>query len=922
MPVFGSAVPVEPAAGAVGGAVPAVPVPPEDVEPGPPRSGVWLSPEPAVPVAVDEPPPEPCVPDDWVEPNGSWYWLSPAPPWASAGAGAESSAADSSSAGRRVRDIAAKRSPSGRPDRLARGVTFTGGMPSPVEANSLHILVLTDRDWTHPHGGGLGTSLRNQLACWASWGHRVTMIAGGHAGAPGVERPSERLEIHRMGTRRTILPRAAWATWRGLGRDADVVLEVIDGTAFFTPLWPWLRAPRVALVHRVHRDRAGELRPRSRVGALLAERLPLKVLYRGTQVLTISRATRDDLTALGVPPGAIHVAYPGVEAGRFARTTPRAERPTMLQIGRLEDGRVQVALDVLAATPAAVLEIAGTGDRRARLEREIERRGLGDRVAIHGFVEEDRKAELYGRAWLNLAASAAPSSCMTVLEAASCGTPSAALRLGCHAESIVDGETGILAVDRGELAVAVRDLMADRDRVERLGESARARARGFTWERASEANLGVLADAAAGSRPRLREALAGSDTAKAAGLAAATLGNNAIQLLFTIVFTRLLGATDYGSLAAAISAFLILLVAGSAVQVAAARETALGALGTGGRLAGTLASWNERLLVVLVATTAGAALLRVQLASVIGVPEHVWAAAAVLPTGVLWMALSLQRGVLQGLHAYARVGSSIVAEGVGRLAFALVLVAAGAGVTGAYLGTPLTFAVTSAWLALVLRRRLGPPAGTHPPRSLSGLIGENWAPVLGLTLLAVLQNVDVIVVKHQIGGAAAGSYAAAAVAAKAVVWVAIGIGLHLLPEATRRSASGLDPRPVLLRALGIGAIVAVPALLVFATLPRLLLRVAFGPDLTQASSALVVLGAAMTLLAVAYLTVQYMIALGRRSFLWVLGIVALVEPFVLTTGSFSLLSFAAIVLGAQCVAASGVLALSLRGRRAATAAAH
>ena len=47
-----------------------------------------------------------------------------------------------------------------------------------------------------------------------------------------------------------------------------------------------------------------------------------------------------------------------------------------------------------------------------------------------------------------------------------------------------------------------------------------------------------------------------------------------------------------------------------------------------------------------------------------------------------------------------------------------------------------------------------------------------------------------ILVKRQIGGDAAGAYAAAAVAAKAVVWVAIGIGLYLLPEATRAARHG------------------------------------------------------------------------------------------------------------------------------------
>ena len=73
----------------------------------------------------------------------------------------------------------------------------------------------------------------------------------------------------------------------------------------------------------------------------------------------------------------------------------------------------------------------------------------------------------------------------------------------------------------------------------------------------------------------------------------------------------------------------------------------------------------------------------------------------------------------------------------------------------------------------------------------------------------------------------------------------------------------------------------------------------------------------MTVLACAYLTVQYMLALGRTSFLWVLGVVALIEPFLLSAGTFSLLSYAAVVLALQCAAALGVLLLALRlsGRR-------
>ncbi len=159
----------------------------------------------------------------------------------------------------------------------------------------------------------------------------------------------------------------------------------------------------------------------------------------------------------------------------------------------------------------------------------------------------------------------------------------------------------------------------------------------------------------------------GSDTAQAAGLASAALGANLLALLFTVVFARLLGASDYGSLAALLSTYIILSVPGSALQVAAARETAMGRLGRGGAVAATVAHWMHRLTLITLASAVIGVLAREPLATAIGV-EETWAAAAIPVTGCAWVLLCVMRGVLQGLHAYRPVGLSIIGEATGRLA--------------------------------------------------------------------------------------------------------------------------------------------------------------------------------------------------------------------------------------------------------------
>ena len=391
-----------------------------------------------------------------------------------------------------------------------------------------------------------------------------------------------------------------------------------------------------------------------------------------------------------------------------------------------------------------------------------------------------------------------------------------------------------------------------------------------------------------------------TDMAKAAGLAAAQIVATVAALGLTVTFARELGTVDYGSLARMFAILVIILVPGSALQVATVREAALGRMGHDAQCAATLRRWIRGLLAIFFAVTVGSILLRVQLAQAMSV-NQVWGAALVLPTGALFMVVAVQRGVLQGLRSYRPVGISLVGEQIVRLLLGLGLIAAGGAVTGAFAGTALAVVAMALALQLVLHRRLGRPAGTPALSKLRHLVSTNRVPIIALTLFAVVQNVDVVVVGHTLSSDDSGAYAVASIAAKGIVWVSIGLGLFLLPEATRGIAAGRDMRHLLLRTLGMLSLVAIPMVAVYAVAAEPLLRAVFGGKAPLAAGALPWLGLAMSLLACSYLSVQFLFARHHWRFVWFLAAAAIAEPVALLVGGDNLSSVAAIIVVANAL---------------------
>ncbi len=148
-------------------------------------------------------------------------------------------------------------------------------------------------------------------------------------------------------------------------------------------------------------------------------------------------------------------------------------RPYYLLVTRLESYKgPQVALEAFRGWQGdADLVIVGTGT----MAGELKRRAAGDpRIRFLDYVAPGSLESLYARARALLAPSVWPEmGNQTVLQAASCGTPTLASRTGCLPELVEENGSGLMFEGAAGLAGALERIRDDDLRRE-LGEKARA----------------------------------------------------------------------------------------------------------------------------------------------------------------------------------------------------------------------------------------------------------------------------------------------------------------------------------------------------------------------------------------------------------------------------------------------------------------
>lgn len=227
---------------------------------------------------------------------------------------------------------------------------------------------------------------------------------------------------------------------------------------------------------------------------------------RVAHTVVLNDDIREVFASKGVAHDALSVIPNGVDVRRFAdpdlaeldeirRACGFDDGPVVLFVGTVMprkgvDDLVRAAAELVGERGHTDVQfvVAGEddldGEYVERLEAMIAEAGVGDHVTLTGFVPGEWLPQLYARADVFAMPSREEGFGMTVTEAMAAGTPVVATRVGGVPDLVDENEQGFLVEPNahGALADAIAELLADRDRAERMAARSRERARRYAWE--------------------------------------------------------------------------------------------------------------------------------------------------------------------------------------------------------------------------------------------------------------------------------------------------------------------------------------------------------------------------------------------------------------------------------------------------------
>ena len=344
--------------------------------------------------------------------------------------------------------------------------------------------------------------------------------------------------------------------------------------------------------------------------------------------------------------------------------------------------------------------------------------------------------------------------------------------------------------------------------------------------------------------------------------------------LFNLILGRWLGPADFSDLSIIVTLFLIVIFLTATLQTITARFAAVhtsdGDEEKIARLRETMLRWAWQIGgIILLVFALGAKFWQHFFHTQSALPFVIFAAG--LP---FYLAQGVNRGILQGQTRFKALALSYQAEMWTRLLFGIGFAYIGWGVEGGVAGLSLSFIAT--WYASHYANRAIPKMPAIPVSEQKELLAYSGGVSVAYLSQILINNSDILIIKHFFSPEDAGQYAALALIGRVIFFATWAVVTTLFPIVAQKHQRG--ERHAHLLGLGLGLVVLVSSVTISASyfFPELIVSILFGKAYLVMAPLLWLYAVATSLYALANVIVNYQLSIGKStsSYIALLGGIA------------------------------------------------
>lgn len=367
----------------------------------------------------------------------------------------------------------------------------------------MNILVLSWRDPKHPLAGGAEQVMHEHMKGWIEAGHKVTLFSSKIKNLSSNENLNG-VEIIRNGNQYIGVQIKAFFYYLRNHKKIDLVVDQFHGIPFFTPLY--VTKPKLAVLQEVAKE----------VWFKNPLRFPLNIIigllgflsepfvflfYKNCEFMVGSDSAKKDLIKFGIKNKNITIVPHGVILPKHLPLHTITNPKTITYFGPLTaDKGIMDALDTYRILNSSgnynfcIIGRPETDFYYQKVMNKAREYKIIDKITFWARPSDNEKFEILSKSYIFINPSVREGWGLVNIEANAVGTPVVAYNSPGLVDSVKNSVSGIIINKNSpeEMANAINELLEDKEKYQKLSNTAKKWSEEFDWKRSKNISLTLI----------------------------------------------------------------------------------------------------------------------------------------------------------------------------------------------------------------------------------------------------------------------------------------------------------------------------------------------------------------------------------------------------------------------------------------------